>query len=96
MLYIYLQVLVMSQRHGSVILLANLLSKDRAMVSDDGLDARLLVHIYDELLTARSSHHIRPGLVYSLAYEEILHTKMMYPYIIFRMCNEYDILNNIV
>lgn len=62
----------MSQRHGSVILLANLLSKDRAMVSDDGLDARLLVHIYDELLTARSSHHIRPGLVYSLAYEEIL------------------------
>jgi hypothetical protein len=58
------------------------------MVSDDGMDARLVVHVHDELLIARGSHHIRSGLVSSLAYEEILHTKTMYPYIISRMCNE--------
>jgi hypothetical protein len=52
------------------------------MVSDDGLDARLIVFVHNELLTARGSHHIRPALVSSLASEEILHTKMMYPYII--------------
>lgn len=41
------------------------------MVNDDGLDARLVVHVHDELLTARSRHHIRPGLVSSIASEEI-------------------------
>jgi hypothetical protein len=66
------------------------------MVSDDGLDVWLVVHVYDELLTARDSHHIRPSLESSLTSEEILHTKTMYPYIISRMCNECDILNNIV
>jgi hypothetical protein len=49
------------------------------------------VHVRDELLTARGGHHIRPSLVSSLAFEEILHTKTMYPYIISRMCNECDI-----
>jgi hypothetical protein len=45
------------------------------MVADDGLDLRLVVHIHDEHLTARGSHHICPSLVSSLASEEILHTK---------------------
>jgi hypothetical protein len=66
------------------------------MVSDNGLDSRLIVHVHDELLTAHGSHHIRLGLISSLAYEEILHTKTMYPYIISRMCNECDVLNKIV
>jgi hypothetical protein len=66
------------------------------MVSDDGLDSHLVVHVHDELLTTRGSHHIRTGLVYSLASEEILHIKTMYPYIISRMCNECDIFYNIV
>jgi hypothetical protein len=65
-------------------------------VLHDGLDARLVVHVQDELFTARGSHHIRLGLVSSLTSEEILHTKTMYPYIISRMCNECDVLNNIV
>jgi hypothetical protein len=68
--------------------LAHHLLKDEAVLSDDGMDVRLVVHVHDELLKARGSHHICPGLVSSLAYEEILHTKTMYPYIISRMCNE--------
>jgi hypothetical protein len=58
------------------------------MVGDDGLDSCLVVHVHDELLTAHGGHHIRPSLVSSLASEEILHTKTMYPYIISRICNE--------
>jgi hypothetical protein len=29
------------------------------MVGDDGLDAGLIVHVHDELLTARGGHHER-------------------------------------
>jgi hypothetical protein len=72
---IYLQVLAPSQRHGSGVLLGHLLPKDGVVVADDGLDSSLIVHVHDELLTARGGHHIRPGLVSSLASEEILHTK---------------------
>jgi hypothetical protein len=88
---IYLQVLVPGQRHGSGLLLGHLLPKDGAVVGDDGLDSCLVVHVHDELLTARSGHHIGPSLVSSLASEEIMHTKTMYPYIISRMCNECNI-----
>jgi hypothetical protein len=66
------------------------------MVTDDGLDSCLVVHVHDEFLTARGGHHIRPSLVSSLASEEILHTKTMYQYIILRMCNECDIFYTIV
>ena len=52
------------------------------MVADDGLHLHLVVHVHDKLLTTRGGHHIRPSLVSSLASEEIMHTKMMYPYII--------------
>jgi hypothetical protein len=65
------------------------------MVTDDGLDSWLVVHVQDELLIAHGGHHIRPGLISSLASEEILHTKTMYPYIISRMCNKCDIFYNI-
>jgi hypothetical protein len=95
MLCIYLQVLVLSQRHGSSILVV-LLYKGGGVKSDDGLDAHLVVHVHDELLIARGTHHIRPAVIFSLTYEEILHTKTMYPYIILRMSNECDVLNNIV
>jgi hypothetical protein len=61
--------------------------------SDDGLDARLVVHVHDELLTIHGSHHIRPTLISNIAFEEIMHTKMMYLYIISRMCYECDVLN---
>jgi hypothetical protein len=93
---IYLYVLVPGQRHGSGLLLGHLLPKDGAMVADDGLDSCLVVHVHDELLTARGGHHIRPSLVSNLTSKEILHTKTMYPYIISRMCYEYDIFYIIV
>jgi hypothetical protein len=93
---IYLQVLVSGQRHGSGLLLGHLLPKDRVVVGDDGLDLCLVVHVHDELLTARGGHRIRPSLVSSLAYEEIMYTKTMYPYIVSRMCNECDIFYIIV
>jgi hypothetical protein len=88
MFCIYLQVLVRSQRHGPGILLAHLLPKDGAVLSDDDLDARLVVHVHDELLTVRGSHHICPSVISYLASEEILRINTMYPYIISRMCNE--------
>jgi hypothetical protein len=66
------------------------------VVSDDGLDSRLVVHVHEELLTTHGSHHIHPGLISSLTYKEILHTKTMYPYIISRMCNKCNIFYNIV
>jgi hypothetical protein len=93
---IYLQVLVLSQRHGSGVQLGHLLPKDGTMVSDDGLNSRLIMHVHDELLTAHGSHHIHHGLVSSLASEEIMHTKTMYSYIISRMCNKCDIFYNIM
>jgi hypothetical protein len=76
---------------GSGLLLGYLLPKYGAVVADDSLDSGLIVHVHDELPTARGGHHIRPSLVSSLASEEILHTKMMYPYIISRIRNECDI-----
>jgi hypothetical protein len=66
------------------------------MVANDGLDSRLVVHVHDELLTARGGHHIRPGLATSIVYEEIKYTKSMYLHIISRMCNECDKFYNIV
>jgi hypothetical protein len=74
----FLQVLVPSQQHGSDILLGHLLPKDEAVVADDVLHSRLVVHVHDELLTARGGHHIRLALVSSLASEEILHTKTIH------------------
>jgi hypothetical protein len=61
----------------------HLLPKDGAVVGDDGLDAGLIVHVHDELLTAHGGHHIRPSLVSSIASEEILHTKSMHPLSVF-------------
>jgi hypothetical protein len=66
------------------------------VVADDGLDLCLIVHVHHELLTARGGHHIRPSLISNLTSKEIMHTKMMHPYIISRMCNACDIFYIIV
>jgi hypothetical protein len=42
--------------------LLTFLPKDGGVLSDDGLDARLIVHVHDELFTACDSHHIHHGL----------------------------------
>ena len=85
MFCIYLQVLVPGQRHGSCVPFGDLRSKDGPVVSYDGLDTRLVMHVHDEFFAAFGSHHIRPGLMSILASKEILHTNMMYPFIISRM-----------
>jgi hypothetical protein len=61
------------------------------VVADDGLDSGLIVHVHDELFTARGGHHICHSLVSGLASEEIMYTKTMYLYIISKMCNECNI-----
>lgn len=96
MFCIYLQVLVPGQRHGSCVPFGDLRSKDGPVVSYDGLDARLVMHVHDEFFAAFGSHRIRPGLMSVLASKEILHTNTMYPFIISRMSNEYDVLSNVV
>jgi hypothetical protein len=64
------------------------------MTSYDVLDARLIVHVHVELLIACGSYQRCP--VSYPSYLKNLHTKTMYPFIISRMCNGYDVLNNIV
>jgi hypothetical protein len=82
MFFVYLNVLVLGQCHVSCIFLADLLSKDRPVVSYDALDSRLVMHVDDDFSTAVGSHPIRPALKSLIASEEILHTDVMYPFII--------------
>ena len=96
MLCIYLQVLVLGQRYGSCVPFGDLCSKDGPVVSYDGLDTCLAMHVHDEFFAAFGSHHIRPGLMSVLASKEILHTNTMYPFIISRISNECDVLSNVV
>ena len=96
MFCIYLQVLVLGQHHGSCIPFADLHSKDGPVVSYNGLDARLVMHVHDEFFAAFGSHRIRHGLMSVLASKKILHTNTMYPFIISRMSNECDVLSNVV
>ena len=85
MFCIYLQVLVLGQRHGSCVPFGDLCSKDGPMVSYDGLDTCLVMHVHDEFFVAFGSHRIRPGLMSVLASKEILHTNTMYQFVISRM-----------
>jgi hypothetical protein len=92
----YLNVLFPGQRHVSCLDFGDLRSKDRPVVSYDGLDGRLIMHVHDQFFTALGRHQIRPGLKPLLASEEILHIDAMYPFIISRMSNECDVLSNVV
>jgi hypothetical protein len=84
MFFIYLHVLVPGRCHRSCLFLADLLSKDRLVVSYDGLEARLVMDVHDEFFTRFSSHRLRPGLKSLLTSKIILHTDAMYPFIISR------------
>jgi hypothetical protein len=54
------------------------------VVSDDGLDARLIIDVHDELFAGFGKHRLCPGLKSLLASVIMLHTNMMYPFIISR------------
>ena len=73
MFYIYLQVLFRGQPHGSCRTFREPHSKNFRVVLDHGLDARLVVHVFDELLGGFVSQSIRLSLVSLLASKQILH-----------------------
>ena len=73
MFCIYLQVMVLGQHHAPCIPFGDLHSKDDPVVSYDGLDARLVMHVHDEFFAAFGSHRILPSLMsVVLASKEIL------------------------
>ena len=96
MFNIYLYVFFPGQPHVSCLIFVDLRTKVGSVVCYDGLDARLVMHVLHEFITGFVSHTSRPGLIYLLASEEILHIDAMYPVIISRMSNEYDVLSNVV
>jgi hypothetical protein len=54
------------------------------MVSDDGLNARLIMEIHDELFAGFGKRRLCPGLKSLFASVIKLHTHTMYPFIISR------------
>jgi hypothetical protein len=96
MFYIYLQVLLLGHHDASCVSFGDLPSKEGRVISYDGLDARLVMHVLYEFFIdfgSHQSHHVLKSL---LASEEILHIEAMYPFIISRMSNECDVLSNVV
>ena len=67
-----------------------------SIVVDDGLDARLVVHVLHELLGGFFRDGGRLGLVPLLASVEVLHIDVMYTVITPRMSSECDVLSNVV
>ena len=96
MFYIYLQILLWGQPHGSCCTFRDPHSKNFRVVLDHGLDACLVVHVLDEFLGGFVSHSIRLSLESLLASKEILHIDVMYPVIISRISNQCDVLSNVV
>ena len=82
MLFAYLKVLVPGQRNQSCLRLGEGLLKYRPIVVYVGLDAPMVVHLSDVLLTSCGSCPIRLGLKSVFGLEKFLHTKPMYPFII--------------
>jgi hypothetical protein len=58
MFFIYLHELVLGQRHVSCMLFLDILSKDRPMVSDNGLGARLVMDVHNELFAGFGKHRL--------------------------------------
>ena len=96
MFYIYLQELFLDQVHCSCLFFFNLHPSVLSIVVDDGLDARLVVHVLHELLGGFFRDGGRLGLVPLLASIEVLHIDAMYTVITSRMSSECDVLSNVV
>ena len=96
MFYIYLQELFPGQVHCSCLFFFNLHPSVLSIVVDDGLDARLIVHVLHELLGGLFRDGLRLGLESLLASVEVLHIEAMYKVIISRMSSEGDVLSNVV
>ena len=92
----YREVLLLSERPGPGIGLPHHLTKDVGAVVDDALEPRLVVQVRELGPTYLVLHSCRPVLKPFVTPEEVLHTDIMYRFIISRTTNECVVLTNLV
>ena len=92
----YREVLLLGERPSPGIDLPHHLTKDVGAVIDDALEPRLVVQVRESGPTDLVLHSHRPVLKPFVAPEEVLHTDIMYRFIISRMTNECVVLTNLV
>jgi hypothetical protein len=92
----YQEVLLPGKRPGPGIGLPHHLTKDIGAVVDDALKSCLVVQVRESGPTDLVLHSCRPVLKPFVAPEEVLHTDIMYHFIILRTTNECIVLTNLV
>ena len=92
----YREVLLLGERPGPGIGLPHHLTKDVGAIVDDALESRLVVQVRELGPTDLVLHSRRPVLKPFVAPEEVLHTDIMYHFIISRTTNECIVLTNLV
>ena len=92
----YREVLLLGEHLGPSIGLPHHLTKDVGTIVDDALEPRLVVQVRESGPTDLVLHSRRPVLKPFVAPEEVLHTDIMYHFIISRMTNECVVLTNLV
>ena len=92
----YREVLLLGECPGPGISLPHLLTKDVGAIVDDALEPRLMVQVQESGPTDLVLHSRRPVLKPFVAPEEVLHTDIMYRFIISRTTNECVVLTNLV
>ena len=92
----YREVLLLGERPSPGIGLPHHLTKDIGAVVDDALEPCLMVQVRESGPTDLVLHSRRPVLKPFVAPEEVLHTNIMYRFIISRMTNECVVLTNLV
>ena len=92
----YREVLLLGERPGPGISLPHHLTKDVGAVVDDALEPRLVVQVRESGPTDLVLHSRHPVLKPFIAPEEVLHTDIMYHFIISRTTNECVVLTNLV
>ena len=96
MFHTYQEVLVLGERPSPGIGLPHHLTKDVGAVVDDALESRLMVQVRESGPTDLVLHLRRSILKPFVAPEEVLHTDIMYHFIISRTTNECVVLTNLV
>ena len=92
----YQEVLLLGERPGPGIGLPHHLTKDVGAVVDDALEPHLVVEVRESGPTDLVLHSRRPVLKPFVAPKEVLHTDIMYHFIISRTTNECVVLTNLV
>lgn len=92
----YREVLLPGERRGPGIGLPHHVTKDVGVVVDDALEPRLVVQVRESGPADLVLHSRRPVLKPVVAPVEVLHTDIMYRFIISRTTNECVVLTNLV